>query len=310
MAHPGTLHRYKDGLVAFEHASSTSSSASSKTPTHTILWIGGLTDGLLTVQYPATIAQSLPPSWKIAEVLISSSYEGWATGSLTRDAKELAKCVKYFHDLRGKDGGKVVLMGHSTGCQDIMELVVGSGRGEVRVDGAILQAGVSDREGFGTIAELEGCLNEFQELVERAGKLVDTGKGEQILQLKGSKIGEILDSPMSAYRIFSLLSKGGDDDYFSSDLSDSTLESTFGKFPKETPLCLLLGELDPYVPNTVSKAGLLERWTKIVQKGGGVVDEEHGGIIKDAHHNLNDDPEDAVRDLVKRVVGFVQGIEK
>jgi hypothetical protein len=138
--------------------------------------------------------------------------------------------------------------------------------------------------------------------------LVGEGEGEKILQLKG-EIGEILDSPMSAYRVLSLLARGGDDDYFSSDLSDSILESTFGRFPKETPLCLLLGELDPYVPDSVNKVELLERWTKIVQKGGGVVDEEHGGIVKGAHHNLNDDPKEAVQELVRRVVGFVKGVE-
>jgi hypothetical protein len=310
MAHPGTLHVYKPGLVAFEHAppptpnSTTPPTASG--PTHTLLFIGGLTDGLLTVHYPAAIAKSLPHNWRLAEVLLSSSYEGWATGSLARDAAELALCVAYFRGLR--TGARVVLMGHSTGCQDIMELVVGLGCGAVRIDGAVLQGGVSDREGFEMVAKKEGCLRELEEVVLRAKGLVGCGEGKRIVQVEG-KIGEVLDTPMSAYRIFSLLAKGGDDDYFSSDLEDSVLENTFGRFPKETPLCLLLGELDPYVPDSVSKVDLLERWTKIVQKGGGVVDEEHGGIVKGAHHNLNDDPEEAVQELVRRVVGFVKGVE-
>jgi hypothetical protein len=31
--------------------------------------------------------------------------------------------------------------------------------------------------------------------------------------------------------------------------------------------------------------------------------------VQGAHHNLNGDPEDVVRDLVGRVVGFVEGLE-
>lgn len=75
--------------------------------------------------YPTTIASSLPPHWSIAEVLLSSSYRGWGTSSLAKDAKEIAECVEYFSKLR--PGKKVVLMGHSTGCQDCLEYLVGEG---------------------------------------------------------------------------------------------------------------------------------------------------------------------------------------
>lgn len=310
MAHPGTLHRYNHPLVAFEHSPPQSSPALPSTlPTHTLLWLGGLADGLLTVQYPATIAKSLPSSWRLAEVLISSSYEGWATGSLSRDARELAACVKYFQSLRGKEGGKIVVMGHSTGCQDIMELCVGTSKGEVMLDGAILQGGVSDREAFADIAGKQGLKAKFDAVVEKARKLVDEGRGSEIMQKEGNAMGEMLDSPMTAYRTLSLLSKGGDDDYFSSDLEGETLEATFGTFPKETPLVFLLGELDPYVPAEVGKEELLGRWTGFVKNGGGIVDDVNGGVVKGAHHNLDGDPEEVVQELVRRVLGFLKGVE-
>jgi hypothetical protein len=54
----------------------------------------------------------------------------------------------------------------------------------------------------------------------------------------------------------------------------------------------------------------LERWTRIIREGGGVVDSQNGGVVPGAHHNLNGDPEEVVADLVKRVVGFVEGLEK
>lgn len=47
MAHAGTAHKYSEKLLAFEHAGAHSNSADQP---HTLLWVGGLGDGLLTVQ--------------------------------------------------------------------------------------------------------------------------------------------------------------------------------------------------------------------------------------------------------------------
>jgi hypothetical protein len=41
-----------------------------------------------------------------------------------------------------------------------------------------------------------------------------------------------------------------------------------------------------------------------------VVDSAHGGVVRSASHNLNGNPEEVVNDLVKRVVGFLEGLEK
>jgi pimeloyl-ACP methyl ester carboxylesterase len=307
MAHPGTVHKYSKKLVAFEH-SSASSSNSNDAP-NTLLWIGGLGDGLLTVAYPATIASSLPSNWVIAEVILRSSYNGWATGRLSRDAREIGECVEYFSNLR--PGRKVVLMGHSTGCQDIMEYLVGpDAKNHSLIDGAILQGGVSDRQAWEDMLENDEQRKEFKEIVDTAKKMIDDGDEKGILPVKGNLVAEGLGAPITAYRTYSLLSKGGDDDYFSTDLSDEHFQSTFGKIPPGSPLCFLLGNEDPYVPAKTNKSELLQRWTKIVREGGGVVDDKNGGVVEGAHHNLNGDPEEVVQDLVKRVVGFVEGLEK
>lgn len=309
MAHSGTLHRYAERLVAFEHASPSSRETPTTSPTHTLLWVGGLTDGLLTVKYPSAIANSLPTNWRIAEVLISSSYEGFATGSLKRDAVELAQAIKYFQDLRSASGGKIVVMGHSTGCQDIMELVVGTGKALVHIDGAILQSGVSDREAFTSLAARQGVKKELYGLVDRARGLVEKGKGDEVLPKEGNFMAQLLGTSLTAYRTLSLLAKGGDDDYFSSDLEDSKLDRTFGAFPNETVLLILFGELDQYVPAEIDKEGLIGRWAHVVRRHGGTIDEEHSGVVKGAHHNLNGDPEGVVQDLVQRVLGFLVGVE-
>ena len=299
MVHPGTAHKYTKGLIAFEHASTHPSSSY-----NTILWIGGLTDGLLTVSYPASIAASLPPTWSLAEVLITSSYSGWGTGSLMRDAKELGECVSYFKKLR--PGKKVVLMGHSTGCQDIMEYLLGQDKKEREaVDGIILQGGVSDREAWEDYYEKKQETDMLEWAIEKADLLVDTTKAEEIMSPLSNDVFKDMGGPLSAYRAYSLLAKGGDDDYFSSDLSDEHFATTFGRIPKTTPVCFLLGSLDPYVPARIDRAALLQRWTRIIREGGGVVDDEDGGVIPGAHHNLDGDPEEVVQDLVRRVLGFV-----
>jgi pimeloyl-ACP methyl ester carboxylesterase len=303
MAHPGIAHKYSKRLIAFEHASPHTTS-----PPNTLLWIGGLTDGLLTVPYPTSIAASLPPTWVLAEVLISSSYKGWGTGSLSRDTRELGECVSYFKTLR--PGKKVVLMGHSTGCQDAMEYVVGEGKDKREgLDGIILQGGVSDREAweeYGKDGEMKQYL---EEAISRTKEMVDAGMGKVVLSTEGNTILKDMGGPLNAYRAYSLLAKGGDDDYFSSDLSDEHFASTFGKIPESTPVCFLLGSEDPYVPASVDRAALLKRWTHIIRTGDGIVDDEDGGVVPGAHHNLDGDPEEVVQDLVKRVCGFLTGLE-
>jgi hypothetical protein len=115
---------------------------------------------------------------------------------------------------------------------------------------------------------------------------------------------------LSAYRAYSLIAKGGDDDHFSSDLSDKHFATSFGNITEKTPVCFLLGSEDPYVPKHVDRAALLERWTRIIRKGGGIVDDEDGGVITGAHHNLDEDPHEVVQDLVKRVCGFLTGLDQ
>ncbi|KAF2269895.1 DUF1749-domain-containing protein [Lojkania enalia] len=305
MANPGVLHQCTPRLVAFEHVLS----ASANPTPNTLLWIGGLGDGFLTVKYPKVIARLLPPDWSLVEVLLSSGYKGWGVGSLKRDARELGQCVEYFKASRLDK--KVVLMGHSTGCQDVMEYLVGDvadDKPRPSVDGAILQGGLSDREAFGDIAQKQGFKEKFDEIVKLAKEMIDQGREHEIVPRRDNPVSDLLGAPITAYRTFSLLAPGGDDDYFSSDLSDSTLASTFGKIPKETPVMFLLGAGDPYVPAYVDKEQLIGRFTRAIRDGGGVVDDINGGVVPEAQHNLNDNTEEVREMLARRVVGFLQAV--
>ncbi|KAF3009761.1 enhancer of mRNA decapping [Curvularia kusanoi] len=187
---------------------------------------------VVQARYPATIAKALDSNWAIAEVLLSSSYRGWGTSSLQKDATEIAQCVEYFQSLR--PGRKIVLMGHSTGCQDVMEYVVGKGSTtRPPINGAILQAGVSDREAWSFLLESPEEKASCAAVLKEAERLIAAGKPKEMVPRENNIVQKELGAAISAYRTHSLLAKGGDDDYFSTDLDDETLKGTFGRFPKE-----------------------------------------------------------------------------
>ena len=282
-------------LVAFEHTAN----PANQNPPNTLLFIGGLSDGLLTVPYTPYLAKALTPNYSLVEILLSSSYSGWGASDLGQDVKEIAQCVSYFQTLR--PGGKVALMGHSTGSQDVMHYLVSPGE-RPKVDGGILQGCVSDREGM--------AMYMGPDVLDRSVKLaqqyVRAGKGKDILP--DSATMGFMPVPVSATRFLSLASPApdfaGEDDYFSSDLDDERLRQTFGKVGKVgTPLCILYGEKDQHVPEFVDKAALVERWTSHVRNGGGVV-EEGSGVVPGATHTLKEFGL-PMEDVISRAVKFL-----
>lgn len=197
-------------------------------------------------------------------------------------------------------------MGHSTGCQDVMEYLTGVGSEErERIDGGIIQASVSDREALAAFDTELDVKNAF------AQKMVDEGKAEEIIPSEYTK-GVYGTSPVTARRFLSMTSPNhdGDDDYFSTDLSDEQLIKSFGSLPARSPLCILFSGEDQYVAKELDKKALVDKWIGFVKRGGGKVDEAHSGVVEGATHNLRGNSEEIIADLERRVVGFVSGIEK
>jgi alpha-beta hydrolase superfamily lysophospholipase len=302
-AHTGTLHYIPPNLSAFEPLKPLVRS----TDINTLIWIGGMFDTPLSVSYPLTIAQALPMTWSLVTASLSSAGKSWGVGSIAKDAEDIAKIVAYFKERR--PGGKIVIMGHSTGCQDCMEYVVGA-KADQRppVDGVILQAPVSDREALE--AQLPKAF--MQEANQLALKMCREGHDKDAMphRLSGPAFGRMA---ITARRWVDVASPAPDhsgaDDYFSSDLPDERLKKTFGKLPPSTPLLILYGGSDDSVPESVDKDALVSRWIKTVEEGGGKVDRLNGSIVPEATHNLNGCPEPVVRDLVKRVEGYIERLD-
>jgi pimeloyl-ACP methyl ester carboxylesterase len=204
---------------------------------HSLIFIAGLSDTLATVPYLASLAEAIAPlDFSLIQPQLSSSLGGYGLSSLEADAQEICILIDHLQTRsihpKPKDG-KMVIMGHSTGCQDVAHLLSQHREG-IQVDGAILQAPVSDREYFE--AENEAGDDDYK-LLEEATALVKAGKGSTLLErhidaprvapptFKEYEVnGDAFQDPaMTAYRFWSLNAKGGDDDFFSSDLTEERI---------------------------------------------------------------------------------------
>ena len=219
---------------------------------------------------------------------------------------ELAECISYFRNLR--PGGKVVLMGNSTGSQDIMHYLLSPGEQErPKIDGGIMQGCVSDRE----VLSMFMLPELLYQSVKMAQRYVAEGKGNDILPDRLTN--SVFWTPISAKRWLSLTSPApehaGEDDYFSSDFGEERLSTTFGKLGgTKTPICILYGEKDQYVPENVDKVQLVDRWKSHIRRGGGIVD-EGSGVVPGMSHSVKElGP--PMEDMIGRVVKFLSRIEK
>ncbi|KAI9721137.1 MAG: hypothetical protein M1828_005243 [Chrysothrix sp. TS-e1954] len=342
-SHTGILHRYTSRLVAFEHqtprpdakpqpystyAAAAAAVSQKKDPvpqaTNFILFIAGLGDSLLTVTYPALLASLLPRGWAIIEVSQSSAGTGWTLSSLQQDADELARAVAYFRELGhsrlGDDKAaqrqtKLILMGHSTGCQVSMEYLVGpykhheipeSTLARPKVDGVILQAAVSDREG----ASKELSSEVLENSLRIAKDMIADGRGEDILPLSATGGEAIFGAQPCARRWVSLIDPDGDDDYFSNPEETgyeraARIWGEAGLASRDIPVMVLWSRNDQFVPEDVNKEERLERFRICAASAPW---DQRSGVVEGAGHSLNGSAQGPRHDLCQRVTGFVERI--
>ncbi|KAI8221756.1 putative sterigmatocystin biosynthesis P450 monooxygenase STCB [Colletotrichum sp. SAR 10_77] len=220
-----------------------------------ILFVGGLGDGPHTVSYTQTIARNLEAKsldWSVFEIRMRSSFTGYGYSSLKNDVEDISALVRY---LRGIGKKKIVLMGHSTGCQDSVEYTKHK---EDPVDGFILQGPASDRESIVDFITPEL----YRKGVDLAEKMIAEGKAGEAMPT--DHLPSLFDTPITAYRWHALAAKGGDDDYFSSDLDESFVSSVWQRF--EQPVMALHSAKDEFVPAKIDKQALIDSWKKTSPK--------------------------------------------
>ncbi|RZC53215.1 hypothetical protein C5167_012070 [Papaver somniferum] len=112
-----------------------------------VIFIGGLTDGLLATDYVEPLSIALQKEkWSLVQPLLSSSYTGYGTSSLKQDI---------VHYLRT-----------NAACSRA-------------VRAAILQAPVSDRE-------FRATLPETAEMIDLASTMISEGRGDELMPLRAN----------------------------------------------------------------------------------------------------------------------------
>eukprot|EP00210_Caulerpa_lentillifera_P002122 g2036.t1 len=239
----GQLFRYgtKQAQVAFQHGHFEK----------VLVFVGGLGDGLLSLPYTYALADGLKKHhWSLVQPLFSSSYEGFGTGSLDRDAAELKELFVYLKNERGCT--EFVFMGHSTGCQDAVRFfkLYRYAKDIPKIAGAILQAGASDQE-------YQESRAGTKERIAAGKKLVEEGKEEEIL-FRDYDWGGV---PMCARRYLALAERYGDDDTFSSYFTKEDFKRILGHMDGINCLNIFSGA-DQYVPKYVDKEQLCKNFVE------------------------------------------------
>lgn len=318
----GDMFLYASGRVAFESFPTTTTSAvstqsfSATFPPNKCILLGGLSDGMFPVPYTSELATACAEvGWSLIQPILSSSYTGFGHGSLDHDVQEMDELLDYLVSYRGATNTAIV--GHSTGTQDIVHyLKHGKNTETVRV--VALQAPVSDRESVticrndaGTTHEQH--MKELQSRIQHAHDLRENGNEQEMMPRAA------FWAPITASRYLDLFDRGGNDDYFSSDLTDAELRQRLGHIGTNgTNLrhCLVAWSgSDEYVPDHVDGEALLQRLCQAMKKKNGDDDDNSADdqlpkivplFIPTGNHNLSSrDGQDGTV-FVEKLKGLLQ----
>ncbi|EOR03513.1 hypothetical protein E3P92_03887 [Wallemia ichthyophaga] len=258
-----------------------------KASAQVVVFVAGLTNTLLSVPYVAPLSEALErEGWGLCQLLTSSSGYGFAHGSLDRDVREISSALG---ELRKLGKQKIVLMGHSTGSQDVVHYLTADGQRE-RVDGCIAQAPVSDREGID-----DGIRSH----IPLALQMMKEGRADEAMPRDSCSW---FATPITAYRFHSLFAEGGQDDYFTSTLPDDAFERVFSRL--KAPLALIFSGADQFVPASVDKEALARRMQSC---GGEKI--RVSTVVPDAKHDYQGgmDGSRPTLKLIEVVLEFLKG---
>mmetsp|Transcript_13115 Transcript_13115/g.17067 ORF Transcript_13115/g.17067 Transcript_13115/m.17067 type:complete len:284 (-) Transcript_13115:197-1048(-) len=229
---PGVLHKFGKNLHAFESGAVGSSKV--------LVFLGGLTDGLFACSFVPRLSRILEAkNYALIQPILRSSYNMFGTGTLDRDSTDLSLLFTYLlgDEKRSEKVKDIKLLGHSTGCQIAVHYCLNlPAQFKPYLQTVILQAPVSDRDAL----PLELSEAEINTLLERAKSLIQQDRGKEIVYFYDT-------APVSGQRFLDLFDKGGKDDMFSSDLTDSELRGRLGHMDSFKTL-IVISLADEYVP--------------------------------------------------------------
>eukprot|EP00924_Labyrinthula_sp_SR-Ha-C_P016475 snap_masked-scaffold_6-processed-gene-4.26-mRNA-1 protein AED:1.00 eAED:1.00 QI:0/-1/0/0/-1/1/1/0/257 len=217
--------------------------------------------GLLGCEYIPSLSDVCSKhGYAFFQPILRSSYTQFGMKTLKDDVKDIIQLLELIETTRELDA--IILSGHSTGCQIVCFLLQSICQREElftkyshKIKVAVLQAPVSDREGFKVDPE---ALKEAETRIQNSEKKTR----EFPIYLMFNQV------PVKAERYISLFTKYGDDDFFSSDLTIDEIRNKMGhlnKFPNlRTIFCC--SEKDEYTPKEVKiYPDLPEKWISVAE---------------------------------------------
>ncbi len=249
--------------------------------------------------------------WSLVQPIMSSSMLGFGNGSLQRDTSELSLLITYLRHHHNCQN--IVIVGHSTGCQNIVHLLKYGESEEVirHIKGVVLQAPVSDREASTVDDNSDngghGGDSSVQQYIRHARKLQEQGEEDAMMPRSA------FWAPITAYRYLSLHERCGDDDYFSSDYTDEEMVQRLkhvgqcGIFFDLVALVVFSKE-DEYVPSSIDEDLLLERLCRAMNvECGSERTTARPLMLTNSNHNLSNDEDDRAKfaDAVREMMSSI-----
>ena len=252
----------KHHLVAFESGPVSSSRC--------LILIGGLTEGLLSLPYVEKLSsklESLPNPYSLIQPLLRSSNLQFGWHSIDTDIEDFKALLDYLTKNR-TNLESIILMGHSTGCNDIIHYLRNE-KPHPKIVRAILQAPVSDRQHL--------CRNPvIKDQLDYCRKNIET-KNEWLPRT-------LYDLPVTIERWLSLVEIDSKEDLFSSDLTGEQLKDIYENI--QIPVLWIWSGKDQYVPVDLKEE--VENFVrkKLANKPGSAFI-----LLKNADHEVHDEEE-------------------
>lgn len=209
--------------------------------TKLIMLIGGLGDLLFNIKYFQYLWNKFDENYMICIPNMRSSGNSFGSFTIWNDVEDINEILSYIYNKNKLD--EIYLLGHSTGCQDILCLFKKGINKQFPIKKCILQGPVSDRD---YLNKDEKLLNEIKRIEKEYNILYENWNNSELKNsMDVSKYLYDNKYPLLVRRFVSLYSKLGDEDWFSYDISQETLKSMYSII--DIPFLFVFSLNDQYI---------------------------------------------------------------
>jgi pimeloyl-ACP methyl ester carboxylesterase len=209
--------------------------------TKLIMLIGGLGDLLFNIKYFQYLWNKFDENYMICIPNMRSSGNSFGSFTIWNDVEDINEILSYIYNKNKLD--EIYLLGHSTGCQDILCLFKKGINKQFPIKKCILQGPVSDRD---YLNKDEKLFNEIKRIEKEYNILYENWNNSELKNsMDVSKYLYDNKYPLLVRRFVSLYSKLGDEDWFSYDISQETLKSMYSII--DIPFLFVFSLNDQYI---------------------------------------------------------------